>query len=759
MSLPAGDGRARPYCLLHCDDFNCQGVGELQIKSILLRSILGVVLVFFPQFVCAGNLKPPFRLLWERKRTLTQFCNNKCIQSSLYGFDVIDPLTGRVSLSRHFRSDNLVGCNELQGHAVIFVRKKKLISAYDIEAGKVLWNVLLDADRRYRDSLFDKNRLYSEFRQGVITAIDSGKGAVLWRRDIMSNLGSEEREEYNSLILRDGGDGLIVLKRGKDSSTVIVLDKSSGFTINESPLLPLYSDLIVADGAVVIKGPTGVEAYDRATWRKLWSFSADYDLETGLYLWNGHIIFGLLDGYLYSLGLDGSLQWKAPVSGAEEIGRGSMGKPFFLKDHLLIGSNADLLSIGIDGKEIWRLDTGERRLRNVNALSYPQSCIIIAGDTGLACFGAGSPMLLPASRKARITRIRHLASCLGDLSPRKERELVSFQRDAFPVLLEMAKKCCLNKDKETASGREGFDYVKHRYGKNVMMALQRRLLKYERKEDALWRVFKQVVKPEDTTALFSLFYELKSDKARGPILDIMAETIDSEEVASFFIGYINKNRSGILHPLVSDYIANCAATFIRRSNEPSVASYIMDELEHGRDSMEFSLLAFLRLPFIGGEKGRSMVLSRRKPSNAPRSMSDEEKIIEAVFELMAFYEIPARTPCTIVLPEGVSPFKVRPWPFVIFEKKETKNGYSVSMHSRNVEHMAFLCFSMPFFDFAGRQVPRDAHSWILWNKTRTEAKLHLTRWYGPLEAKGFDIHLKKIDNNWFIYDVELMWCS
>ncbi|MGV8122282.1 MAG: PQQ-binding-like beta-propeller repeat protein [Candidatus Xenobiia bacterium LiM19] len=179
----------------------------MQIKSILLCLILVVVLVFSLQFVCAGNLKPPFRLLWDRKQTLTQFCNNRCIQTSLYGFDVIDPLTGRVSLSRHFRSDALVGCNEQQGHTVIFVCKKKLMYVFDIDAGKVLWNVLLDTDRRCRDLLFDKNRLYSEFRQGVITAIDTGKGAVLWKRDVMSNPGSKEREECNSLILRDGGDG------------------------------------------------------------------------------------------------------------------------------------------------------------------------------------------------------------------------------------------------------------------------------------------------------------------------------------------------------------------------------------------------------------------------------------------------------------------------------------------------------------------------------------------------------------------------
>jgi len=51
-------------------------------------------------------------------------------------------------------------------------------------------------------------------------------------------------------------------------------------------------------------------------------------------------------------------------------------------------------------------------------------------------------------------------------------------------------------------------------------------------------------------------------------------------------------------------------------------------------------------------------------------------------------------------------------------------------------------------------VPRDTHRWILWNKAKTEAKLHLIRWYGPLEQRGFDIHLKKIDNDWFIYDVE-----
>lgn len=730
-------------------------MGELRIKSILFCSIAVLVLFFFPRLVCAGSLKPPFRLLWERKQAIARFCNNKCIQISENGFDVIDPFTGKVSLSRQFRSDALAGCNEQQGHAVIFVRRQKLMSAYDIEAGKVLWNVILYSDMKYGDLLFDRSRLYFEFRHGVITAIDSRKGTVMWMRDTMPNLGSGERKECKSLTLREGGNGIYVLKREKDSSTVTVLDRSSGFTISESPALPVYSDFIVVEGIVVMEGATGLEAYDRLTWRKLWSFSTDFDAETGLYLWNRHIIFGLLDGYLYSLGLDGSLQWKAPVSGAEEIGRGYMGKPVFLKDQLLIGSNAELLCIDSDGKEMWRLDTGERKMRNFNAFSYPQRCIIISGDTALACFEAGSPPSPPASVKERTARIRYLASCLGDLSPRQEKELVSYQRDAFPVLFEMAKKSCLDKDKEGDSGKMEFDEAKSRFGKTVMMALQRRLIRNVRKEDALWRVFKQVVKPEDATALFSLFDKLESDEARRPILEVIAEKTDGEMVASFFISHL-KNESRVFHRLIPYYVTECAVTFISHSNEPAVASYILDVPEYGRASNEFSLLAFVRLPFIAGEKGRARVMGRRKPAKLSISMSDEEKIIEAAFELLAFYEIPARTPCTIVLPEGVSPFVVRPWPFVIFEKKETRNGYSVSMYSRNVEHMAFLCFSLPFFDFTGRQVPRDVHSWIIWNKARTEAKLHLTRWYGPLEARGFDIHLKKIDSDWFIYDVELM---
>jgi len=725
----------------------------LQIRIILIRSIIVFVLVFFPAIVCAGTLKPPFRLLWERKQTIARFCNNKCIQISEYGFDVIDPLTGKVSLSRQFRSDFLKGCNEQQGHAVIFVIRKKLMSAYDIEAGKVLWNVLLYSDMKYGELLFDKSRLYFEFRHGVITAIESRKGTVMWMRDMMPDLGSKERKECRSLTLRDGGNDIYVLKRDKDSSTVTVIDKSSGMTNSKSPVLPLYSDFIVTEGVVVMKSSTGLDVYDRGAWSKRWSFSADYNFETGLYLWNRHIIFGLLDGYLYSIGLDGSLQWKAPVSGAEETGKGFMGKPIFLKDQLLIGSNEELLSIGSDGKEMWRLDTGERKMRNINAFSYPQSCIIISGDTGLVCFEAGSPQPLSVSMKERLARIRHLVSRLGDLSPRKEKDLVSFQRDAFPFLFEMAKKCCLAKDKEDESDGMGFDEAKSRFGKTVMMFLQRRLIKNVRREDALWRVFKQVVKPEDATALFSLFNDLESDEARRSILEVIAEKTDGGMVASFFIGHL-KNGKRLLYPLISDYMTDCSVTFISHSKEPAVATYIMDVLNYGRPSNDISLLAFLRLPFIGGEKGRIMVLGRRKPAKASISMSDEEKIIEAAFELMAFYDIPARTPCTIVLPEGVSPFVIRPWPFVIFEKKETKNGYSVSMHSRNPEHMAFLCFSMPFFDFTGRQVPRDTHRWILWNKAKTEAKLHLIRWYGPLEQRGFDIHLKKIDNDWFIYDVE-----
>jgi hypothetical protein len=44
---------------------------------------------------------------------------------------------------------------------------------------------------------------------------------------------------------------------------------------------------------------------------------------------------------------------------------------------------------------------------------------------------------------------------------------------------------------------------------------------------------------------------------------------------------------------------------------------------------------------------------------------------------------------------------------------------------------------------------------ILWNRDKTEAKLHLETYYGMLNGTDYDIHLRKFGDDWIVIELKL----
>lgn len=913
-------------------------MGPLRHKSVVILSILFILSAFFPQALHAETLKPPFRLLWEKSGSGMMICNGKLIISAKNGYELVSLKTGEAYLTRHIDRDRTIECCEIDGHAAVLMTMKSSLLAYDLDAGKEIWRIGLSYEK-YHNFLShrDGSLLYIQLKNGVISALDMRDGTVLWEYDFLpgTDLFSNDRKYLLSSIAVHG-DSLLVSRFLEHRLIVTALDRQSGKYLWQSPQLPGYRFVTTGDRAILI-GEKELSAYDMPAWEKLWTFLIDYNAENEMCIWGDRIIVGLTDGYLYALDKNGALQWKAPVAGAHDP-EARMGNPILMNDQLLIKSMEDLISISPEGKELWRFDTGERDIHYVTALESPEKYILIGGEHILACFSSGGPAPHPLSGKERRARARQLATRLDSLTEREKKELTGLQREAFPFLFKMVRERALADDAKK-------DTPENDYLKNSVVTREKQMKsssgRYRRAE--LWAIFKRVVTPEDTTMLLSLYNELKTEKAKAPILGIITERCDGPEAATFFIDILKRNHSVGADGRGLDSITGEARGFILRSDDPQSASFLMDVLKDANLSSdkqrieyfnlplsELQRITCFRLPFIGGEKGCEMALKLRNsktrtippineivdmnridrqiratgfykdfekmpshigasidtqpiqteceqygdkeylkecgfslrlialrktnrgitealincdisglnddiwvlrfgpgrapemyftgdsgkgilrsdrivslfetkgltedsdgdgwtdilerrfgtdpdkpdtdcdglidsrdrnPLAHPRPIGDKEKIIRVALDFLCEMQIDRTVPCLIDMPEDLTPFEIDVWPFVTVLKKKGEIPFDTFTDETMPAGSAKIYLTVPNYDFAGKQVPRSRNQWIIWNDDHTEAKLHIGNWYGPADGEGFDIHLKKIGDEWFIYRWHQVWIS
>ncbi len=153
----------------------------------------------------------------------------------------------------------------------------------------------------------------------------------------------------------------------------------------------------------------------------------------------------------------------------------------------------------------------------------------------------------------------------------------------------------------------------------------------------------------------------------------------------------------------------------------------------------------------------------KNPLAAPRDLSEEEKILRAAFEARFCFSRGSgyKVPCLVKLPEGVQPLEFLGFNWIIVPEVHGKE-LPLSKCIEMILHrgLAVVSFHMPRCDFENNQLPeRESRDFLLWNADRTEAKLSLSTYYGPLNGTGYDIHVKKFVDEWIVISIIKTWVS
>jgi Bacterial TSP3 repeat len=149
----------------------------------------------------------------------------------------------------------------------------------------------------------------------------------------------------------------------------------------------------------------------------------------------------------------------------------------------------------------------------------------------------------------------------------------------------------------------------------------------------------------------------------------------------------------------------------------------------------------------------------RNPLARPRPpVTDEEKIMVASFEALYAFDSHDAWPCVIRLPKGMRPMEFFGLNGRLFALPKAATGTPLT--SGIGKGTAQYNFFLPEFDFAGKKLPREKRkNRVLWNATRTEAKISLNRYYGMLNAQGYDVRLRKFGAEWVVIGLESTWVS
>ncbi|MHC9545048.1 MAG: PQQ-binding-like beta-propeller repeat protein [Vulcanimicrobiota bacterium] len=153
----------------------------------------------------------------------------------------------------------------------------------------------------------------------------------------------------------------------------------------------------------------------------------------------------------------------------------------------------------------------------------------------------------------------------------------------------------------------------------------------------------------------------------------------------------------------------------------------------------------------------------KNPLAAPRALSEEEKIMRAAFEARYCFSCGDgyKTPCLVKLPEGIQPFEFYGFNWIIIPEVHGKESpLSKCVETILRRGVGVVSFDLPRRDFEGYELPdRKGRDFILWNSDRSEAMLSLSTRYGPLNAAGYDIHVRKLGDEWIVIKITRTWVS
>ncbi len=147
----------------------------------------------------------------------------------------------------------------------------------------------------------------------------------------------------------------------------------------------------------------------------------------------------------------------------------------------------------------------------------------------------------------------------------------------------------------------------------------------------------------------------------------------------------------------------------------------------------------------------------RNPLAAPRELTDKEKVMQTAFEAVCIFSEQRYVPCIVELPEGIEPLEFSGYKWVIIPEKPEKPSPLSKIQGRGA---AVVGFNGPLYDFKKEKLPlKERREPILFNKDRTQARLGFLINYGYLESACYDVHLKKVGDQWVVIRVELLLVS
>lgn len=159
---------------------------------------------------------------------------------------------------------------------------KDVIRAIDISTGKDAWTYSYSDNERDNfgwarsTPTYDKGRVYTMCKNGVVNCLDAKTGTVVWTRDLEKEFGGRKPNwEYCYSIVIDKNK-LIVLPGGEKAG-IAALDKMTGKTIwQNGSNIPSYATPVLAKimgkPQYVIFDTVGLQGIDPATGAQLWSF-------------------------------------------------------------------------------------------------------------------------------------------------------------------------------------------------------------------------------------------------------------------------------------------------------------------------------------------------------------------------------------------------------------------------------------------------------------------------------------------------------
>ena len=147
----------------------------------------------------------------------------------------------------------------------------------------------------------------------------------------------------------------------------------------------------------------------------------------------------------------------------------------------------------------------------------------------------------------------------------------------------------------------------------------------------------------------------------------------------------------------------------------------------------------------------------RNPLAKGRPQNEEQEILAAAFEATYRFYGWRRVPCIVEMPEGVEPFELSGWEWIILAKR---HGEKLPLDAIERRGVGLIHFDLPQRDFGNDTLQKFRKGdVILWNKDRTEAKVHVVQYFGMLDAEGDDVYLKKIGKHWVAIEVKPIWAS